>query len=152
MKNKSFESKPEIKFEWMYKRNYGVKIAGFFIEWATLLDNAGQLDEAIKTAELGLSQASLRQNIILKEFHKELLFKKSPHLVKNLQENNQESDRVLVKKFAFKDQYVYPSSGGEFSFEELKAQVYYRVQEAIQPSFEKEKSKYLELIDDLKTK
>ncbi len=104
------------------------------------------LDEAIKKIKLGLNQSTLRQNFRLLDLHRQLLQKKQKtHQGKKLLINFN-----LVYPNGYNDQGE-PASG-EYSFEEIKAKVYYKAYDGIRPNLEKETRKYIDEINDLKLK
>lgn len=118
----------------MFKHKYGLKQADFFIEWAMLFEKKGDLEDAIQTIELGLKQSSLSTNPKLNNYYRSL----KPETAAQLEPAKNED-----KKFAFNFKMLYPSgpNGDEFSFEESKAQVYYKTCQ-----------KYIEQINELQQK
>lgn len=150
-----------VKFDWMYKHRYGLKLNEFYLEWAMLLEKHNQLDEAIRTIELGLTH--LKNDCKLDEYYYKLKSKKlinESHFSSGSyaqqplvqQQQQQQSFQMEKKKFAFNYHLIYPDQDEEFSFEEVRSAVYYRAYELLKPQLERETQKYIDEINELKTK
>ncbi len=150
-----------VKFDWMYKHRYGLKLNEFYLEWAMLFEKDNQLDEAIRTIELGLTY--LKNDCKLNEYFYKLKSKKlvneshfsyatdAPEAIMQ-QQQQQQSVQMEKKKFSFNYHLVYPDQNEEFSFEEIRSAVYYKAHDLLKPALERETKKYIDEINELKMK
>ena len=152
-----YENKPTVKFEWMYKHKYGLKLNEFYVEWAMLFEKENQLDEAIKKIEIGLSH--LKNDHKLDDYYYKLKSKKlvnesTFHPVEVLSQFDTQPTQCESnkKKFVFNAHLVYPNAAEEFSFEEIRSPVYHKAYNVYKLKLEIDTLKYINEINELKKK
>ena len=160
-------------FDWGYKHRVGEFQSIFYIEWSNLLVKAEKFDRAIEI----LTNALEKKALPLEKLKEQLTNVKQTKLTFEHSKSEQANDCVkpeykpikvgeektetnVVKKFGFHyDQLLGKTSEEEFSFEEVRARVYYKAHaESLkyQAKFKEEslknQVKYIEEINELKSK
>jgi hypothetical protein len=152
-------------FQWGYDHGIGKRLSFFYTEWAAILVNSNNYDKAIEIVQIGIDSDALPMDSLVRCMSdlkkKKLVYERShqdvpnpnkinPKSIETETKKNQTDDEIdekpLIKKFGFNYDLIKPdqNSEEEFSFEEIRALVYYKNYE--------EKSKYIEEINELKSK
>jgi hypothetical protein len=121
----------------MLKHKYGLKMPDFYIEWSLVYEKKKDLKEAINVLELGLKQECLKSN-----------YKLNVHLNRLKSEQTEQPPKVLIQKFAFDYNLIYPdkTTNEEYSFEERRAQVLL----SAYAKYEIKEKQYINEINELK--
>ena len=109
----------------------------FYIEWSLVYEKKKDLKEAINVLELGLKQECLKSN-----------YKLNVHLNRLKSEQTEQPPKVLIQKFAFDYNLIYPdkTTNEEYSFEERRAQVLL----SAYAKYEIKEKQYINEINELK--
>lgn len=127
----------------MYKHKYGIKYAEFYVEWAMLYEKKNQIEDALRICEYGFKAVSNQEKL--------------NQLYKRLKPSNMANVAEATEKFGFDCKRLYPkypNFGEEVSFEELRANTYYKLNEQIEQrvklKIEEETRAYINQIEELK--